>query len=92
MPDEARLIVAFALALGAAFVATPLAMTVAARTDFHDKPVGYKGHARPTPYLGGAAVLGGFLVGALTLGGSGTRLRRPGVWPGVAGRDLPRRS
>ncbi len=69
MPDEARLIAAFVLALGAAFAATPAAIAVAGRTNFHDRPVGYKGHARPTPYLGGAAVLGGFLVAAALLGG-----------------------
>ncbi len=74
MPDEARLIVAFALALGAAFAATPVAISTAARVDFLDKPVGYKGHAAPTPYLGGAAVLGGFALGALTLGGEFARL------------------
>ena len=45
--------------------ATPLAIRIADRTGFHDLPVGYKGHAKPTPYLGGAAVFSGFLVGAL---------------------------
>ena len=74
MPDEARLIAAFLLALGAAFAATPVAIAVAGRTNFHDRPVGYKGHARPTPYLGGAAVLGGFLVAAALLGGEFARL------------------
>jgi UDP-GlcNAc:undecaprenyl-phosphate GlcNAc-1-phosphate transferase len=74
LPDEARLIAAFVLALGAAFMATPVAMTVAARADFHDRPVGYKGHGQPTPYLGGAAVLGGFLIAAITLGGEFARL------------------
>ena len=74
MPDEARLIAAFLLALGAAFAVTPVAIAVAGRTDFHDRPVGYKGHARPTPYLGGAAVLGGFLVAAALLGGEFARL------------------
>jgi UDP-GlcNAc:undecaprenyl-phosphate GlcNAc-1-phosphate transferase len=74
LPDEARLIAAFFLALGAAFAATPAAIAVAGRTDFHDHPVGYKGHSRPTPYLGGAAVLGGFLVAAALLGGEFARL------------------
>jgi UDP-GlcNAc:undecaprenyl-phosphate GlcNAc-1-phosphate transferase len=41
---------------------------VATRTGFHDRPVGYKAHARPTPYLGGAALLGGFLVASILLG------------------------
>jgi UDP-N-acetylmuramyl pentapeptide phosphotransferase/UDP-N-acetylglucosamine-1-phosphate transferase/tetratricopeptide (TPR) repeat protein len=74
VPDEARLIAAFLLALGAAFAVTPAAIAVAGRTDFHDRPVGYKGHSRPTPYLGGAAVLGGFLVAATLLGGEFARL------------------
>ena len=74
MPDEARLIAAFVLALGAAFAVTPIAIAVAGRTNFHDRPTGYKAHARPTPYLGGAAVLGGFLVAAALLGGEFARL------------------
>ena len=74
MPDEARLIAAFVLALGAAFAATPAAIAVAGRINFHDRPVGYKRHAGPTPYLGGAAVLGGFLLAAALLGGGFARL------------------
>src|SRR4051812_30337123 len=74
VPDEARLVAAFALAVGAAFVATPGAIALAGRINFHDRPVGYKGHARPTPYLGGAAVLGGFLIAATFLGDGFTRL------------------
>ena len=74
MPDEARLIAAFVLALGAAFAVTPIAIAVAGKTNFHDRPIGYKAHARPTPYLGGAAVLGGFLVAAALLGGEFARL------------------
>ena len=70
-PDWLR---AFVLALAAAFAATPLAIAVAGRIDFHDRPVGYKAHARPTPYLGGAAVLGGFLVAAAFLQGEFARL------------------
>ena len=42
--------------------------------NFHDRPAGYKGHAAPTPYLGGAAVLIGFLLAALTLGAELDRL------------------
>lgn len=65
MPDELRA----ALALGAgavgALALTPVAMRVAVRTRFLDRPVGYKGHGTPTPYLGGAAVVGACLIGAL---------------------------
>jgi UDP-GlcNAc:undecaprenyl-phosphate/decaprenyl-phosphate GlcNAc-1-phosphate transferase len=74
LPDEARLIGAFLLALSAAFAATPAAIALAGRTNFHDQPVGYKGHGRPTPYLGGAAVLGGFLLAAALVGGEFARL------------------
>jgi UDP-GlcNAc:undecaprenyl-phosphate GlcNAc-1-phosphate transferase len=74
MPDEARLVGAFLLALGAAFAATPAAIALAGRTHFHDRPVGYKEHATPTPYLGGAAVVGAFLVAAAFLGGEFARL------------------
>jgi UDP-GlcNAc:undecaprenyl-phosphate GlcNAc-1-phosphate transferase len=51
-----------------ALAATPLAIRVARRYGIVDHPVGYKGHARPTPCLGGAAVLAGFLAGALVDG------------------------
>src|SRR5680860_799969 len=74
MPDEARLILAFGLALGAAFAATPVAIAVATRTGFHDRPVGYKGHRTPTPYLGGAAVVAAFVLAGLTVGGELSRL------------------
>jgi hypothetical protein len=60
---------AFALAALIAFVATPVAIRVARATSFFDLPVGYKGHRSPTPYLGGAAVIAGLLVGAFAFGG-----------------------
>ncbi len=53
-----------AVALAAVYWATPVAIRVAERFEFFDKPVGYKGHAAPTPYLGGAAVVAGFVVAA----------------------------
>jgi UDP-GlcNAc:undecaprenyl-phosphate/decaprenyl-phosphate GlcNAc-1-phosphate transferase len=74
LPDEARLIGAFVLALSAAFVVTPAAIAVAGRTGFYDRPAARKGHVTPTPYLGGAAVLGGFLAAAALLGGEFARL------------------
>ncbi|MDQ1464131.1 MAG: UDP-GlcNAc:undecaprenyl-phosphate/decaprenyl-phosphate GlcNAc-phosphate transferase, partial [Actinomycetota bacterium] len=55
---------------------TPLAIRIADRTGFHDQPIGYKGHTKPTPYLGGAAVFSGYLLGALVVGAAGSRL----VW------------
>src|SRR3954471_6316746 len=73
MPDEARLILAFALALSTALAMTPVAIAVAGRTGFYDRPVGYKGHAAPTPYLGGAAVVLGFVAATLALTGDWER-------------------
>ncbi len=65
MPPEARLVTGLAVALAVVYAATPLAIRVADRFEFYDKPIGYKGHARPTPYLGGAAVMAGFLLALL---------------------------
>jgi UDP-GlcNAc:undecaprenyl-phosphate GlcNAc-1-phosphate transferase len=64
---EARVLFGLTLASIAVYCATPVAIRVAARLEFYDKPVGYKGHARPTPYLGGAAVMAGFLLALAAL-------------------------
>ena len=69
MPLEARLLVGLAIAVAVVHLTTPLAIRVAERLQFYDRPVGYKGHAAPTPYLGGAAVVAGFLVALLLLAG-----------------------
>ena len=53
MPDETQLIAAAVLAVAATLAVTPVAIAVAGRMNFHDRPVGYKGHVAPTPYLGG---------------------------------------
>ncbi len=42
---------------------------MAGHLEFFDKPAGYKGHALPTPYLGGAAVMAAFVVTVLVLAG-----------------------
>jgi UDP-GlcNAc:undecaprenyl-phosphate/decaprenyl-phosphate GlcNAc-1-phosphate transferase len=73
LPLEARLLLGLAVAVAVAHSATPLAIRVAERFDFYDRPVGYKGHAAPTPYLGGAAVVAGFVVAILLLAGSWDR-------------------
>jgi UDP-GlcNAc:undecaprenyl-phosphate/decaprenyl-phosphate GlcNAc-1-phosphate transferase len=64
LPDEVRLAAAFLLAAGIACALTPVAIRVALRTGWLDRPVGYKAHVSPTAYLGGAAVMVGFLVAA----------------------------
>lgn len=55
---------ALPLALVAALLLTPAAIALAGRLGFYDRPAGYKAHARPTPYLGGAAVLAATLLAA----------------------------
>jgi UDP-GlcNAc:undecaprenyl-phosphate/decaprenyl-phosphate GlcNAc-1-phosphate transferase len=70
LPPETRPLLGLAVALAVVYSATPLAIRVADRLQFYDKPAGYKGHARPTPYLGGAAVMAGVLL-ALVLVSTG---------------------
>ncbi|HWX87077.1 MAG TPA: O-antigen ligase family protein [Solirubrobacteraceae bacterium] len=65
-----RLSVGFAMACALAYMATPYAISLADRLQFYDKPAGYKGHARSTPYLGGAPVMAGFIVAVLLAAGS----------------------
>lgn len=48
--------------------AAPVAARIAHLTGFLDTPAGYKEHGRPTPYLGGAAVLFAFLLAATAFG------------------------
>ena len=65
MPPEARLLAGLAVALTVVYSATPLVIRVADRLQFYDQPIGYKGHRSPTPYLGGAAVMAGFVLALL---------------------------
>jgi UDP-GlcNAc:undecaprenyl-phosphate/decaprenyl-phosphate GlcNAc-1-phosphate transferase len=69
MPDELTAGAALAAATIGSFALTPLTITVARRGGFLDRPTGYKGHAAPTPYLGGTAVFLGFCFGAMTITG-----------------------
>lgn len=71
MTESIRPELAFLVAFGVTLLLTPLAIRIARRTGFYDRPVGYKGHANPTPYLGGTAVVAGLLV-ASALFGSGS--------------------
>jgi UDP-GlcNAc:undecaprenyl-phosphate GlcNAc-1-phosphate transferase len=73
LPLEARLLTGIAIAAAMVYWATPVAIRVAARFDFYDRPVGYKTHGRPTPYLGGAAVISGFVVAVVLLSGDWQR-------------------
>jgi UDP-GlcNAc:undecaprenyl-phosphate/decaprenyl-phosphate GlcNAc-1-phosphate transferase len=70
MSSELRSVVCFAVAAIATYLATPLAIRAAVRLSFFDVPVGYKGHRKPTPYLGGSAIMLGLLVAGLAASGS----------------------
>lgn len=73
MPLEAQLIGSLLTALVVAYATTPLAIRLAGRLEFYDRPLGYKGHAAPTPYLGGLAVMAAFVVVVLVAAGEWDR-------------------
>ena len=64
---------AWAVAVAATFLLTPLAMRVAVAAKFYDLPSGYKGHRQPTPYLGGAAIVAGLLIALFLVGDMDSR-------------------
>jgi UDP-GlcNAc:undecaprenyl-phosphate GlcNAc-1-phosphate transferase len=68
VPEAARLLGAVALAFAITFALTPVLRRVALRTEFLDRPLGYKRHAAATPYLGGAALVAGFATAAVAFG------------------------
>src|SRR3954447_11850125 len=69
LPDELTVVLAVLLAFGTALGLVPLAIAVARRTDFLDRPISYKRHGRATPYLGGAAVMAATVPATLAFGG-----------------------
>lgn len=73
MTAEPAASLGFVAAVVVAAAATPVAIRVARRTDFLDRPRDYRRHDAPTPFLGGAAVLIAFLVAALVVGGGDGR-------------------
>ncbi len=73
MPLEARLLTGLAIAVAVVYWATPLAIRVADRFDFYDRPREYRAHSHATPYLGGAALVAGFLVALVLLASDGSR-------------------
>ena len=75
-PVWVRVGVGLGLAAAFAFLATPVAIRTARHFAFFDLPAGYKGHAKPTPYLGGTAVMLAFALAIL-------------VGAGDPGRTLP---
>jgi UDP-GlcNAc:undecaprenyl-phosphate GlcNAc-1-phosphate transferase len=80
MSGSLRPELAFLLAAAASLLLTPAAIALARRTGFYDRPVGYKGHARPTPYLGGTAVVAALLLSAALFGREARAF-----WPIAAG-------
>ena len=80
MPEALQLLVGFALALGAAALAVPVAIRLALRTGFMDVPAGYKGHVRATPYLGGIAVVSAAAVPILLFGAETSRYAALLIW------------
>lgn len=73
MTEGVRLTLALAAAAVAAYALTPMAIQAAGRLEFFDRPKGYKGHAAPVPYLGGAAVLAAFVAAVLAFAGDPER-------------------
>jgi UDP-GlcNAc:undecaprenyl-phosphate GlcNAc-1-phosphate transferase len=71
LPDELRALLAFNVAFVIVLVAVPWAIRLAHRIECLDRPVGYKIHGRATPYLGGLAVMAGFLPAAAAFGAGG---------------------
>ena len=80
MSPDLRAVATFALAAFAVWLVTPLAIRAAVRFQFLDTPVGYKTHARATPYLGGTAILIGVVVAALVLSGPTPGVRLGHGW------------
>jgi UDP-GlcNAc:undecaprenyl-phosphate GlcNAc-1-phosphate transferase len=68
---ELQALVACAVAGLVTIALTPGAIWLAWRTDLIDRPREYRAHAAPTPYLGGLALMGGFLVAAVVFGDAG---------------------
>ena len=69
MTPDLDLALAAALAFALCVALVPPVRALAVRTGFLDHPVAYKTHARPTPYLGGLAVMTSVFVVTLILGG-----------------------
>jgi UDP-GlcNAc:undecaprenyl-phosphate GlcNAc-1-phosphate transferase len=74
MTAELAAPVGFAAAAAATVGATPVAIRLAHRTGFLDRPRGYRTHAAATPFLGGAAVVAGFLLAGAAVGALNGRL------------------
>lgn len=74
------------IACVAALVLTPIAAQVATSNGWVDRPDVRKVHSRPVPYLGGVAVIGGFLIGCAALWWAADESARAALatWPALA--------
>lgn len=77
LSEASRVIAAFAAGLSVTLLAAPVAAELARRTGFYDRPGGYKKHHRPTPYLGGAAVMVAFVVASFAFADELSGFRLP---------------
>lgn len=84
MPPELRCVLIAAAAAVSVWLVTPLAISAATRLRFLDLPAAYKVHPRATPYLGGAAILGGIIAAGLALAGPTPGLSLNHGWSVVA--------
>jgi len=62
MPTTSAYVVVFLVAVGGTFLLTPLLKLIATRMGVLAQPSDRAVHAKPIPYLGGVAMLGGFLL------------------------------
>jgi UDP-GlcNAc:undecaprenyl-phosphate GlcNAc-1-phosphate transferase len=69
MPADVEALLALVIAAAVTGLATPLMSRLATQTGILDHPVGYKRHERPTPYLGGVAILLGAIAAFLVMAG-----------------------
>jgi UDP-GlcNAc:undecaprenyl-phosphate GlcNAc-1-phosphate transferase len=69
MAPDLEALVALLIAAAVTGLATPLMSRLAQQAGILDHPIGYKRHARPTPYLGGVAILLGVLTAFLIMAG-----------------------
>ena len=70
MPSDESALAALLVSAGVSAAATPVMIRVARRAGIIDHPGGYKRHARPTPYLGGLAILVAVLVASVASAGT----------------------
>jgi UDP-GlcNAc:undecaprenyl-phosphate GlcNAc-1-phosphate transferase len=70
----AHWVIAFVVAGIVTLIATPLMRRLALATGFVDQPAARKSHTRPTPYLGGLAIIAGTVLGLRAAGVVGERM------------------